>query len=75
MKVLNNAVKTTFLKKIFIKFCRLMGYEIIDQTNFNVPTQQKELDDNLSIQGKKSITLPLGENENRKKSKRFNRHF
>ena len=38
-----------------------MGYEIIDQGNFYVPTQEKNLDKNLSIQGNKSITLPLGE--------------
>ena len=61
MKEQDNAKKTTFLKKIFIKFCRLMGYEIIDQSDFYVPTQQKRLDENLNIQGKKSITLPLGE--------------
>ena len=50
-----------FLKKIFIKICRIFGYEIIDQSNFYVPTQEKNLDENLSIQGKKSINLPLGE--------------
>ena len=38
-----------------------MGYEIIDQSNFYVPTQEKSLNENLSIQGKKSINLPLGE--------------
>ena len=61
MKEQDNTKKTTFSKKIFIKLCRLMGYEIIDQSNFNVPTQQKRLDEDLNIQGKKSITLPLGE--------------
>ena len=61
MKEQDSAKKTTFLKKIFIKLCRLMGYEIIDQSDFYVPTQQKRLDENLNIQGKKSITLPLGE--------------
>ena len=50
-----------FLKKIFIKICRIFGYEIIDQNNLYVPTQGKKLDENLSIQGKKSINLPLGE--------------
>jgi len=50
-----------FLKKIFIKICRMFGYEIIDQNNFYVPTQEKSLDESLSIQGKKSINLPLGE--------------
>jgi len=50
-----------FLKKFFIKICRIFGYEIIDQGNLYVPTQKKRLGENLSIQGKKSINLPLGE--------------
>ena len=61
MKEQNRIVKTSFFKKIFIKICRIFGYEIIDQSNFYVPTQEKKLDENLNIQGKKSITLPLGE--------------
>tara|TARA_Y100000590_G_scaffold449059_1_gene586618 strand:+ start:303 stop:1337 length:1035 start_codon:yes stop_codon:yes gene_type:complete len=61
MKEQNNQIKTNFFKKLFIKICRVLGYEIIDQSNFYVPTQGKTLDKNLSIQGKKSITLPLGE--------------
>jgi len=61
MKEQNNTNKKNFLKKIFIKICRLLGYEIIDQSNFYVPTQAKGLNENLSIPGKKSITIPLGE--------------
>ena len=61
MKEINNTVNKNFFKKIFIKICRILGYEIIDQSNFYVPTQEKSLNENLSIQGKKSITLPLGE--------------
>ena len=61
MKILEKNSNKNFLKKIFIKICRLFGYEIIDQSNFYVPTQKKNLDENLSIQGKKSINLPLGE--------------
>ena len=38
-----------------------MGYEIIDQNNLYSPTLNKFSDDNLSISGKKSINLPLGE--------------
>jgi hypothetical protein len=49
------------LKKLFIKLCRLMGYEIIDQNNFYVPTSDKNLNETLSVSGKKSISLPLGE--------------
>ena len=61
MKEQINQVKTSFFKKIFIKICRIFGYEIIDQSSFYVPTQNKGLDQNLNIPGKKSITLPLGE--------------
>jgi len=61
MKKQNSRTRTNFFKKIFIKICRIFGYEIIDQSNFYVPTQEKKLDENLNIQGKKSITLPLGE--------------
>ena len=61
MKKTNPPPNSNFLKKIFIKICRILGYEIIDQSNFFVPTQEKKLDENLSIQGKKSINLPLGE--------------
>jgi len=61
MKEQKHSLKTNYFKKIFIKICRIFGYEIIDQSNFFVPTQSKNINDNLSIQGKKSITLPLGE--------------
>ena len=61
MKEQKKSFKTNFLKKIFIKVCRIFGYEIIDQSNFYVPTQEKNLNENLSIHGRKSITIPLGE--------------
>ncbi len=61
MKQTNNKTKTSFFKKIFIKICRIFNYEIIDQSNFSVPTRNKLLNENLNLQGKKSITLPLGE--------------
>ena len=49
------------MKKIFIKICKFLGFEIIDQNNFNSPTLNKELSEDLSILNKKSIILPLGE--------------
>ena len=61
MKKQKTQVKTNFFKKIFIKICRIFGYEIIDQSNFYVPTQEKNLSENLNIPGEKSINLPLGE--------------
>ena len=61
MKKIKNTHKTNFFKKIFIKICRLFGFEIIDQSNFKSPTLNKSLNETLSIQGKKSITIPLGQ--------------
>jgi len=69
MKEIKSTVKTSFFKKIFIKICRILGYEIIDQSSFYVPTQKKSLNENLNIQGKKSITLPLGETKISRKVK------
>ena len=61
MKEIKSQKSKNPLKKLFIKLCRLMGYEIIDQNNFYVPTSNKNLDQTLSVSGKKSIILPLGE--------------
>ena len=61
MKESNNKIKQNFFKKIFIKICRKLGFEMIDQSNFFLPTQNKFLNADLNIQGSKSITLPLGE--------------
>ena len=49
------------MKKLFIKLCKILGFEIIDQNNFVSPTLNKELNEDLSIINKKSIILPLGE--------------
>jgi len=49
------------MKKFFIKICKLLGYEILDQNNFSSPTLGKELNEELSILNEKSIVLPLGE--------------
>ena len=69
MKKIENSKKSNFLKKLFIKLCRILGFEIIDQSNFNSPTLQKKLNETLSIQGKKSITIPLGQINIKKKIK------
>ena len=61
MKEIKSKKPRNFFKKFFIKLCRLMGYEIIDQNNFYIPTSNKNLNETLSIPGLKSINLPLGE--------------
>tara|TARA_B100000674_G_scaffold601_1_gene485 strand:- start:658 stop:1671 length:1014 start_codon:yes stop_codon:yes gene_type:complete len=69
MKKIENTKKTNFFKKLFIKFCRIIGFEIIDQSSFRSPTLQKDLNEVLSIQGQKSITIPLGQIDIKKKIK------
>ena len=54
-------MKKSIIKKIFIKLSKILGYEIIDQSDFSSPTLQKELNEDLSIINQKSIVLPLGE--------------
>ena len=61
MKRQNIIKKFSFLKKTFVKLCRLFGYEIIDQSNYEVPTLNKKLNETLSIPGEKTITIPMGE--------------
>ena len=40
------ANKESFLKKIFIKISRLLGYEIINQNSVFIPTSNKYLNEN-----------------------------
>ena len=53
--------KTPWFKKIFIKICRLLGYEIIDQSNFSLPVSNQNINENLSKIGERSLTIPMGE--------------
>ncbi len=69
MKKIKNTNNTNFFKKLFIKLCRILGFEIIDQANFRSPTLNKNLDETLSMPGKKSITIPLGQIDIKKKIK------
>ena len=56
----NKINNKNFLKKIFIKLCRKIGYEIIDQNNLFIPSLNKYAEENLSEPGKSSISIPLG---------------
>ena len=51
----------SIIKKLFIKLSKILGFEIIDQSDFSSPTLQKELNEDLSIINQKSIVLPMGE--------------
>tara|TARA_Y100000590_G_scaffold318341_1_gene360180 strand:+ start:2916 stop:3962 length:1047 start_codon:yes stop_codon:yes gene_type:complete len=59
--------KISLFKKIFIKLCKKIGYEIIDQSNLFVPTQNKVATENLSLPGVSSISIPLGKTEIKRK--------
>ena len=61
--------KKSAFKKLFINLCRFYNLEIIDQSNFEIPTRNISANENLSINGKKSITIPLGVTSINKKYK------
>tara|TARA_Y100001970_G_scaffold281331_1_gene391862 strand:- start:64 stop:1092 length:1029 start_codon:yes stop_codon:yes gene_type:complete len=60
MKVRKKENKSSWLKKIFIKICRLFDYEIVDQGNFYLPVSNKHINEDLSKIGQSSITIPMG---------------
>ena len=75
MKKIKTRKKNNFVKKIFVKVCRILGYEIIDQNNFEIPTLEKNALENISIAGKKSISIPLGQIDITRKVKSLNVYF
>jgi len=52
--------KKKFFSKLFVKLIRKFGYEIIDQANLEIPEINKNINENLSKSGSKSISIPLG---------------
>ena len=69
MKELKKENKNHIIKRIFIKICRLFNLEIIDQNNFYLPVSNQNLDDDLSIPGKRSLNMPMGNIEITRKVK------
>ena len=63
MKKIENTQKPNFFKRLFIKLCRLIGFEIIDQSNLSLPVLEKLATDNINVLGKKIISIPLGETQ------------
>ncbi len=60
MKVQNKTIKSSFLKKLFVKLCRAFDFEIIDQGNLSLPVTNRKGSKNLSSIGKESLVLPMG---------------
>ncbi len=69
MRKIRKVNKNSLLKKMFIKICRLLNYEIIDQNNFYLPVTEQSLNEDLSIVGKRSLTMPMGNVEITRKVK------
>ena len=44
MKEIQNTRYKSIVKRLFIKLCRVLGYEIIDQNNFYFPVSNKNVD-------------------------------
>ena len=63
MKIQKKVNKSSIFKKIFIKICRMLDYEIIDQANFHLPVTNQAINEDLSKVGKKSLTMPMGKIE------------
>ena len=61
MKEIESSKKLNTLKKILIKVCRLLGYELIDQSTLKLPVSNKHLNDQLTMPGKRSFSIGLGE--------------
>ena len=61
MKEIKSRKKSGFFKKVFVKICRILGYELIDQSSLEFPVSNKKSDDTLSVPGVKSFSLGLGE--------------
>ena len=61
MKEIKSSKNTSRLKKLFIKICRLLGYELIDQSTLEFPASNKNHQNQLSIPGKRSYSLGSGE--------------
>ena len=63
MQIQKKVNKSSLFKKIFIKICRMLDYEIIDQANFHLPVTNQAINEDLSKVGKKSLTMPMGKIE------------
>ena len=75
MKKIKTRKTNNFAKRIFVKICRTLGYELVDQNNFEIPTLEKNALENISIAGKKSISIPLGQIDITRKVKSLNVYF
>ena len=60
MKELKLKKKNSFFEKLLIKINRYFGFEIINNSNYDIPSLKDPSNQNLSTIGQKSITIPMG---------------
>ena len=60
MKELKLKKKNSFFEKLLIKLNRLFGFEIINNSNYDIISLEKSDSENLSSLGERSITIPMG---------------
>ena len=60
MKELKLKKKNSFFEKLLIKINRYFGFEIINNSNYDIPSLKDPNNQNLSTIGQKSITIPMG---------------
>jgi|TARA_B110000503_G_C7076432_1_gene383125 hypothetical protein len=61
MKEQNTNIKKSFIRKLLIKIIRKLGFEAIDQQNYTLLGTGKNLGEQHSIPGLKSLVIPFGE--------------
>ncbi len=61
MKQIKRTKKITLLKKLLIKICRILGYELIDQSTLSFPVSDKKYGDQISVPGNTSFNLGIGQ--------------
>ena len=60
MKEIKRTKKVGLIKKLLIKICRILGYELFDQTTLQFVLSNQSFKDSISVPGEKSFTLGLG---------------
>ena len=63
MKEIKSTKKVNLFKKLLIKICRFLGYELIDQSSFHFPVSNKRQINELSVPGEKSFSLGVGQSK------------
>ena len=60
VKEINLKKKNSFFEKLLIKINRYFGFEIINNSNYDMTSLNKKSNQNPSVLGEKSITIPMG---------------